>query len=120
MEQTVFWILQVLILLAVLANIAKDFWWGKRQKEYYESISPTKVLGDLKSLNELLAITVKERNEFAKTNDELKAEIKRLEEENESKKVAKIEQFEEVKLKLDFGHLRDLQNRISSLLQTEE
>ena len=108
-------VLEIAILIAVILNILKDLFWSKRQKEYYKSITPTKILGDLKSLKELLDSTVEDRDELTETVKELKREIKRLEKEGESRKVETADKLEEHFVQIDFGNLKNIQERFSIL-----
>ncbi len=113
METTIFW-LEVAILAAVILNILKDLFWSKRQKEYYKAITPTKILGNLKSLKELLDSTAEDRDKLTETVKELKQEIERLEKEDKSRKVA-LTVPEPVRL--DFGFLKEIQGNISTAME---
>ncbi len=115
-------VLEIAILVAVILNIFKDLFWSKRQKDYYESITPTKILGDLKSLRELLDNTATERDKLKKTVEELGEEIQRLQEEQKSRKVAIIDTKVTTKPQdhlLIFKPLIDLSKKMSILTSSE-
>lgn len=71
-------ILQIGLLILLGLNIVKEIFWGKRQKEYYESTSAKSVLPQLDAMQELLTRTSSEREKLQIQYKTAQKEIKSL------------------------------------------